>query len=192
MAKTPNIERHHNDPEKAAPKITSPSFIEAPTQEHHDELDRLHAAHIEQHPEAKAPEVRKHELEQIKEEHFLEKAIGGLRERLTKSGKKQKQVQPVINDELTRQVENVMEEGLKDVFAAMTPVQQQEFKLKGELAAGQIRMLMQRAKVKVKKVYELLLEWLQLIPGVSKFYLQQEAKIKADKILSLRHHNTRR
>ena len=40
--------------------------------------------------------------------------------------------------------------------------------------------------MKIKKIFELLLQWLKLLPGVNKFFLEQEAKIKVDQIMSLR------
>lgn len=91
------------------------------------------------------------------------------------------------SDDLTQQIEKIMEEGLVTAFKAMTPVQQQEFKMKGEETAGAIRQLLNKTHVKIKKVFELLLNWLKLLPGVSRFFLEQEAKIKADKILHLKH-----
>jgi hypothetical protein len=35
----------------------------------------------------------------------------------------------------------------------------------------------------VKKILALIRDWLKLIPGVNRFFLEQEAKIKTDKIL---------
>ena len=40
-------------------------------------------------------------------------------------------------------------------------------------------------RVKVKRVLELIYEWLKTIPGVNKFFLEQEAKIKTDEIMEL-------
>jgi len=33
------------------------------------------------------------------------------------------------------------------------------------------------------------LDWLKILPGVNKFFLEQEAKIKTDKILALKNKN---
>ena len=38
-------------------------------------------------------------------------------------------------------------------------------------------------KVKVRDVVHLIREWLLVIPGVNAFFLEQEAKIKTDRIL---------
>ena len=87
---------------------------------------------------------------------------------------------------MTLRIEKVMEAGLEDAFKALTPLQKQEFKIKGEQTAWKIRQLLKKTKVKIKEIFKLLLEWLKILPGVNKFFLEQEAKIKADKILSLK------
>lgn len=93
---------------------------------------------------------------------------------------------PSPRDELTVQVEKLLAEGLKDAFEKLPPIAQQEFKLKGEQTAGKIRELLRSAKVKVKKVFRLIIEWLMLLPSVNHFFLEQEAKIKTDKIIALK------
>ena len=45
---------------------------------------------------------------------------------------------------------------------------------------------MQQTKIQVKKIFILIISWLKIIPGVNKFFLEQEAKIKADRILDLK------
>lgn len=119
-------------------------------------------------------------------EGLLDETIESLRHTLRRSKKTKKTHIPQVRDALTVQVERLMEEGLEDAFRAMTTVQQQEFKLKGEETAYRIRALLQKARVRVKKIFRLLLKWLKLIPGVNKFFLMQEAKIKTDKIIALK------
>jgi HSP90 family molecular chaperone len=94
---------------------------------------------------------------------------------------------PVVRDALSIQVEKIMEEDLADAYKALPPVTQQEFKLAGERTAYAIRELLQKTHVKIKKIFKLLLAWLLLLPGVNRYFLEQEAKIKADKILALKY-----
>lgn len=68
----------------------------------------------------------------------------------------------------------------------MDAATQAKFKQAGEETAGKISILLQTAKVQVKKIVELIVAWLRIIPGVNSYYLEQEAKIKADKILTMR------
>lgn len=89
-------------------------------------------------------------------------------------------------DPLTFQIEKIMEEGIAEAYQELTPVQKQQFKIKGENTAKQIKALLQTTRVKVKKIFKLLLEWLQLLPGINRFFLMQDAKIKTDKILALK------
>ena len=105
-----------------------------------------------------------------------------------KKKKKKKTVIPTVKDEFTLRVEKIMEEGLGDAYKELTTVQKQEFKIKGEETAWKIRELFKKTHVKVKEVFRLLVEWLRILPGVNKFFIEQEAKIKADKILTLKKH----
>ncbi len=118
----------------------------------------------------------------------IESTISSLKKKLRLT-KKKKMVIPTVKDEITIRIERVMEEDIVDAFKEMTPVQQQEFKIKGEETAWQIRQILKKTKFKLKEIFKLLFEWLRLLPGVNKFFIEQEAKIKADKIFSLRKHH---
>lgn len=82
-------------------------------------------------------------------------------------------------------VEEVMANGLDASYQTMTPVQQERFRKKGEEIAKQIEDLTARFKLTARKVLHLLRSWLKLIPGINKFFLEQEAKLKADAIMKL-------
>ena len=84
------------------------------------------------------------------------------------------------------QVEKIFEQDLKDIWQTMTPDQQQRFKQAGEQTAIQVSNLLQAVKVKVSEITKLIINWLKIIPGVNKFFLEQEAKIKTDKLLESR------
>lgn len=83
-------------------------------------------------------------------------------------------------------IENILSENLDDLYLSMSPVQQMQFRQKGEETASKIEQLMQAVKVKVKEILNLIMDWLKIIPGVNKFFLEQEAKIKTDRIIALR------
>lgn len=131
----------------------------------------------------------KREIPRQTEENFLDSAITNLRAALRTSKKKPTLVQPRVRDEITLKVEHIMEEGLADAYRALTPLQQQEFKIKGEETAWKIRDLLRETHVKIKKIFRLLIEWLKILPGINRFFLEQEAKIKADRIISLHKQN---
>lgn len=87
-------------------------------------------------------------------------------------------------DDNYRRIEAVLEEGLADIYFQMAPADQRVFKVRGEATARKIAILVSRPKVKIKKIIDLIKDWLKTISGVNKFFLEQTAKIKADKIIS--------
>ncbi|MFA4831145.1 MAG: hypothetical protein WC862_04775 [Patescibacteria group bacterium] len=139
-----------------------------------------------------APEVSigyspEREIIKTEGEGFLDETIQSMKRKLKRPPKKKSIHLPQIRDELTVKVEKIMEEGLKEAFQELPVIQQQEFKMKGEDTALKIRILLRAAHLKVKKIFRLLLEWLKMLPGINRFYLEQEAKIKTDKIVTLKH-----
>lgn len=125
------------------------------------------------------------------EDGFFDETIDKLKQKLKKKPKQPPQM-PQLRDDMTVKVEKILEQGMEDAFSAMTPIQQQQFKMKGEETAKQLRAHIQKAKVKIKDIFRLIFDWLKMIPGVNKFYLEQEAKIKAEKILALRHFDSKK
>ncbi len=91
-------------------------------------------------------------------------------------------------DPLTQRVQSILEEDLTDVYLGMNSQDQLAFKQKGEETLSKIRVLLNQTKVNAKKIFQLIREWLKLIPGVNRFFLEQEAKIKTDKILFTKEH----
>jgi len=90
-----------------------------------------------------------------------------------------------VKDALSEQIEDVLEEDMTDLFLTMSPEDQLKFKEKGEETVSQIREMIAKAHIQTKKVFHLIKSWLKLIPGVNRFFLEQEAKIKTDKIKHL-------
>jgi hypothetical protein len=83
-------------------------------------------------------------------------------------------------------VEDILEDGLDEYYVKMSPEEKMEFKAEGELVASQITKLLRAAKVKVVKIVELIVNWLRRIPGVNKYYLEKESKIKTDELLQIK------
>lgn len=83
-------------------------------------------------------------------------------------------------------IDRILSEGLNEVFIGMDAKTQHEFKQKGEETVVKINLLLGQAKVKVNKIIDLIRAWLKIIPGINKFFLEQETKIKADKILKIK------
>lgn len=86
---------------------------------------------------------------------------------------------------MQQDIEDILSADLVELYQQMDAEKQQEFKVKGEETASKIAELVGSAKATAKKVVSLIIDWLKIIPGVNKFFLEQEAKIKTDKILDL-------
>ena len=134
---------------------------------------------------SKEQEQTKETKEQKPQQEDVEETVNKIKQSLPSTKKKKKRGTSHIQDELTEEIEEIMEEGLKDAYKELTPVQKQEFKIKGEETAVEIRKLFKEGKAKVKQIFKLIFEWLKTLPGINKFFLEQEAKIKADKIKHL-------
>ncbi len=89
-------------------------------------------------------------------------------------------------EEREKEVESIMSAGLEESFLQMPEEKRSEFKQAGEETAQKINGLLDKAKVRVKKIVSLLKKWLSLLPGANKFFIEQEAKIRADKISKLK------
>ncbi len=98
----------------------------------------------------------------------------------------------VEKDRLEKEVEAILEEDLMDLYLKLPADQQAAFKAKGEETLGTIRQLLNTSKVNAKKIFSLIKEWLKMVPGVNKFFLTQEAKIKTDKILIVNNEENKR
>jgi hypothetical protein len=87
--------------------------------------------------------------------------------------------------EKLQHIERVLAEGLQDIFTALPPVERQKFKIAGEQAAREVQGLLGQVKVQVGKVIEVIRRWLGTLPGVNRLFVEQESKIKAQKLVGL-------
>jgi len=94
-------------------------------------------------------------------------------------------MEPPKKDPELMRVERVLEGDLGDIYVSLPKDVRVRFRAKGEEVAQTLRAMIDSAKVSAKKVLEIISEWLKLIPGVNRFFLEQEAKIKTDRIMAL-------
>lgn len=92
---------------------------------------------------------------------------------------------PTGKDELSAKIEKVLEENIAEAYQKLSPSGKQAFKIKGEKTAAAIKEMVQSGHAKARKIFGLILEWLKLLPGVNRFFLEQEAKIKTDRLIKL-------
>ncbi len=123
----------------------------------------------------KAPKIEKTQVSE-------EKSDTGVTSQ-TASGQQQVVDSP-MSDRLKRVIDDILEEGLEDIYLNLPKETQKEFKVKGEETTTKINALLSETRIKVKKIVQAIVEWLKLVPGINKFFIKQTAKIKTDKILA--------
>lgn len=136
---------------------------------------------VERPPEVKkeaAPELRPEKEELVEEEVARIKAVPPISPPAP--------APPVVKSSVQIEIENILSENLQDMYLTMTPAQRMQFRQKGEETASKIEQLIKTVKVKVREILNLIKDWLKIIPGMNKFFLEQEAKIKTDRVLALR------
>ena len=94
----------------------------------------------------------------------------------------------VSNNQLTKtivfkKIEAILEDDLEELYFKMDETHRRIFKEEGEKTAHQIERVVGIGKSITFKIVEFIKQWLSLIPGMNKFFIIQEAKIKADKII---------
>ena len=91
----------------------------------------------------------------------------------------------ITKDKELLAIENILAEGLEGAYHHMQPNDKENFKKQGEVIATTIQKILHETKQQVQKIFQLILSWLRALPRVNKFFLEQEAKIKTDKIIAL-------
>jgi hypothetical protein len=96
---------------------------------------------------------------------------------------------PVIIDyrqKREKELDSILSEGLEETFLAMPPDKQKIFRAEGEATVKKINILLDATKVNINKIALLIKRWLMIIPGINRFFLDQEAKIKTDKVIKIK------
>jgi len=106
------------------------------------------------------------------------------------------QPQPQVAPDLVKEksktfkdIEDILSEGLDQAYQELPDDLKKEFREKGEETASKIEEIVSQAKIVVHKIVDLIKIWLSIIPGMNKFFLEQETKIKTERILGLAEKN---
>lgn len=83
-------------------------------------------------------------------------------------------------------IEKILEDHIADLYVRIPDKDKPAFRSKGEEVAQKIDSLLKQAKVQAKKIFDLILSWLKMVPGVNKFFIEQEAAIKTDSLIALK------
>jgi len=147
-------------------------------------------------PEVNLPtETAQHEQGPTREQHEGESKRGGVDEgraeqtiirRVISSVKSSGEEQITVEERTVKEkIEDILADGLDDLYKNLPADKQEEFKAEGERAAGQIVVLLRSVKIKMSRIFHLIRRWLKIIPGVNRYFLNQEAKLKADRIYQM-------
>lgn len=93
-------------------------------------------------------------------------------------------------DELLADIEEILQDDLSDIFETLPPTDQAEFKKEGEETAIEIHDDIAAHHFTARQTFKRIKRWLQSIPGINRFFLDQEAKIKTDDIVDLTERTT--
>ncbi len=160
--------------------------------EHHDNREQTQTSQaVEQAPALDQPKVEQHPAKEQAFEQYKQVNEDKPEESpyVVRQASRQKSDQVMTDDvgksALQVKYEELMADGLETAYMSMTPVQQEKFRIKGEQVAKAIEDLTVKLKLTARKVLHLLRAWLKLIPGVNKYFLEQEAKLKTDEIMKM-------
>lgn len=87
---------------------------------------------------------------------------------------------------LLQHIENILEENLLPLYKELSAQQRKQFRVEGERTARSIEQLLRKAAVALLEVIRLIRRWLRLLRGANVFFIEQESKIKAERILALK------
>ncbi|MEK7580494.1 MAG: hypothetical protein AAB465_02710 [Patescibacteria group bacterium] len=87
--------------------------------------------------------------------------------------------------ETLKQIETILTEDMGELYSSLPEAVKSEFIRRGEETAGKIEKLISKTKIIADKIVSLIINWLKIIPGINRIFLEQESKIKTDKILGL-------
>ncbi len=141
-----------------------------------------------QQKQEQSPQQKKEESESTIVSTEKQEPIQKLKSRKFITTSSQKGISGVVlldKSETLKEIEKILSEGMEERYKSLPDNLKQEFKTKGEVVASKIEVFISQAKVLVHKIVKLILDWLLIVPGVNKFFMEQEAKIKAGKILNL-------
>jgi hypothetical protein len=86
------------------------------------------------------------------------------------------------DDEVMKEIQTILEEHLDTYYQEFPEEAKGRFLQKGREVAMEIAQMIRAVHLNTKRVLHLIRDWLLTIPGVNKFFLEQEAKVKTDRV----------
>ena len=85
-----------------------------------------------------------------------------------------------------KEIEDILASELVEIYTELPQSIKSDFKRKGEETISLIYAILNSTKVSTQKIIDLIKDWLMIIPGVNKFFVEQAAKIKTDELIKLK------
>ncbi|MEI8360848.1 MAG: hypothetical protein WCG01_01860 [bacterium] len=92
----------------------------------------------------------------------------------------------LASSEQEKKIENILARDVVELYKGLKDADKLKFKKEGETTAKKISSLLDEGKVQVSKIFNLIKNWLSMLSGVNKYFIEQEAKIKVDEIIQLK------
>ena len=138
--------------------------------------------------EKQATEVEKNPEQPVSPEQLVERVTPAGSELPVMTTTANLQTQPVSQSAKSPrllEIEGVLSEGLDQAYMSLSAPKREEFRRQGEATAHKIQTILDSGRLKLSKIRNLILDWLKMIPGLNKVFLEQEAKIKTDRLARL-------
>ncbi len=90
-------------------------------------------------------------------------------------------------NEVVLSVETLLSENLGELYTSLPEKDRLAFKTKGEETAIAIATMIETGKFVIEKVMELIRSWLRIVTGINVYFVEQEVKIKADRVADFFH-----
>jgi len=146
----------------------------------------MEAANFEQFKEEPVDKKLEEALSRVAEENRQEEKITEGRLPAQVSVSPQQAVESPDRDEELLMIENILSENIAALYRQLSAEKQQAFRKRGEEVALKIKGTLRQTRVRAHELLQLIKEWLKMLPGISYYFLEQEAKIKTDKVLQMK------
>lgn len=95
----------------------------------------------------------------------------------------------IPHDPIQRTIEKKLEAGVDEAFAALEPLAQEAFKVRGENTGAAVRALLSAPTLgpkQVREIFDSVHRWLSLLPNTNPWWVEQEAKAKTGALVRVR------
>lgn len=137
-------------------------------------------------PVEKSIEKFERKMPEIKEEKGAIAQIKGKISKILPITQEEKEEALTTKDEELIMIENILSKDTEKYYNQLAIFKQKEFQKKGEEIALKIKKILRQTKVRANEIFELVKNWLKILPKISTYFLDQEAKIKTDEILQMK------